>query len=345
MDKNKIIIRDGYPDDFESIRSLFKDVWGYQRPKKYDEWRWFSAEKKKCRISLAWDGSHLVGAYMAGPVLITLGEEIVQGAHAMDVMVRAEYTGQLIFTRLGEHCKTRAQEEGFQVFYAFPNPLSFPGFVGRLKWGHIGDVGHWVRPIVPSKYERIPTWAGPLINGVTNILPKGPNVKADLKICELDMLEVGELLEKNSSLSGPISIYRDLDRIKWRYSKSTNYDYQCIGAFCSGKIEAIGIWGMRNETWGNVQDYRAHLTELIGSNLIAFQAIIRMVIESAFKREAMLLETATNVAPFEKLLRRAGFLKHRRMPMVLTLLDSKLKNSGIETYFKWEVFGGDVDTF
>ena len=159
------------------------------------------------------------------------------------------------------------------------------------------------------------------------------------------MLEVGELLAKKSSLSGPISIYRDVERINWRYSKSTDYDYQCFGAFCSGKIEAIGIWGMRNEGWGNVQDYRAHLTELIGSNLIALQAIIRMVIESAFDREAMLLETATNVEPFEKLFRRAGFLKHRRMPMVLSLLDPNLKTSGIESYLKWKVFGGDVDTF
>ena len=56
-----------------------------------------------------------------------------------------------------------------------------------------------------------------------------------------------------------------------------------LAHFSREKIEAIGIWGMRNESWGNVQDYRAHLTELIGSNLIAFQAIIRMVIESAFK--------------------------------------------------------------
>ena len=31
--------------------------------------------------------------------------------------------------------------------------------------------------------------------------------------------------------------------------------------------------------------------------------------------------------------------------MVLSVLDSILKKSGIETYLKFKIFGGDIDTF
>ena len=110
-------------------------------------------------------------------------------------------------------------------------------------------------------------------------------------------------------------------------------------------MQAVAIWGLRNRKWGAIYDGRARLTELLGVSPHALQAVLKTVIKRARNRKAILLETATNLSGIDKIMRRAGFYAHRRMPLIVRSLSNINISANIHYHPNWQIFGGDVDTF
>ena len=110
-------------------------------------------------------------------------------------------------------------------------------------------------------------------------------------------------------------------------------------------MQALAIWGIRSRKWGAIYDGRARLTELLGISPHALQAVLKTVIKRAGYRKAILLETAMNPPGIEKILRRAGFYAHRRMPLIVRSLSNINISANIHYHPNWQIYGGDVDTF
>ena len=185
---------------------------------------------------------------MVGPVQLRLGAEVVKGGHAMDVMVHPNYLGQSIFLKLARHCAETAKIAGFKVFYAFPNPLSYPGFVRRLDWNHIGDVIHWVRPIKPSGYEKVPSSLGPIVDSLVRVLPKGRARHFHIQIGKIKAEKLDSLIKLCSISADLCRVDRNQKWFNWRYSKDAQSDYEWVSAYEEDRLEALAIWGMRNKT-------------------------------------------------------------------------------------------------
>ena len=115
------LIREATEDDLTGIRLLYKSVWGHLRPESYDRWRYYSSPLGSCPISVAVSKNRLVGAFMVGPLLMRIGNDVVKGGHAMDVMSHPDYVGQPVFLEVGKHCIEKAITDGYKVFYGFPN--------------------------------------------------------------------------------------------------------------------------------------------------------------------------------------------------------------------------------
>jgi len=343
--KTDWLIREATEDDFTEIRNLYHLVWGHLRPEKYDRWRYFSSPLGPSQISLAVKQNRLVGAFMLGPVEVRIGNSIVKGAHAMDVMSHPDYVGRPVFIEAGKHCVETATANGFEVFYGFPNPLSFPGFVRRLNWDHTGDVTHWVRPIRPSGYSKIPAAFGPIADYATHLLPKGRTRHFDIRIQKLGADDLVPLIKTWRREQKLCRVERNEAWFNWRYSSDTLSDYEWVCAYENGDLQALAIWGIRSRKWGAIYDGRARLTELLGINPHALQAVLKTVIKRARYRKAILLETAMNPPGIEKILRRAGFYAHRRMPLIVRSLSNINISVNIHYHPNWQIYGGDVDTF
>ena len=105
--KKNWIIREAKFKDFESIRKLYKKVWGHQRPIQYDKWKFSTFAQGATQISIAIAGEDVVGAFMVAPINIKIGAEVVLGGVAMDVMSDPDYVGRPVFVELGKHLASR----------------------------------------------------------------------------------------------------------------------------------------------------------------------------------------------------------------------------------------------
>ena len=126
--KTDWLIREATENDFTEIRKLNYLVWGHQRPKKYDHWRYFSLPFGSCQFSLAMKKIRFVRAFMLGPLEKRIGNSIVKGAHAIDVMSHSDYVGRPVFIKAGIHCLESATN-----LPGIANILSRVGFIAHRR--------------------------------------------------------------------------------------------------------------------------------------------------------------------------------------------------------------------
>jgi GNAT superfamily N-acetyltransferase len=338
-------IRQAESRDLEEIRSLYKAVWGYNRPDRYDNWRYLNSVGSMCPVTLAVDGENLAGAYTVWPIKIRLGDRVVSGAQSVDTMTHPNYRGQGIFTKLAEACYEISAAQGVEVLYAFPNPLSYPGFIKRLGWTHTGDVTHWIRFIKPSKHPRMPRLAKPFADFAVKIIPQGRRRGLEICAAKPSNEDLEELLESSRTQAGLCQIERTPEWFSWRYSPASENNYQWVSTYRQEKLEAVGVWGYQNNRWGQVADNRAHLVELLGDNPKALEAVLSAIITQAMQTGVILLETVSNIDQICRALRRAGFYSHRQAPLIIRLLGNATSDTDILEHDNWHITGGDVDTF
>lgn len=338
-------IREANRDDFEQLRVLFREVWGYSRPQGYDHWRYLTPPDGLCPIAVAEDGDRFAGAYMVWPVRLRIGGRVVLGAQSMDTMTHPDYQGQGVFTKLALACYEMAGGRSFEVMYGFPNPASYPGFTRRLEWRHTGDIAHWIRPIRPSMHPRIPRAVGPLADAAVRLLPEGRAGRFEIRTGPPSPDSVQTLVEAGRQDLGMCHVERSPAWLAWRYSAAAAQDYEWICAYDGGRLAATAVWGMRTSEWGDMADRRAHVVELLATDKRALRAVLGETIRRARASGAMLLETLSNIVTVTAALRRAGFHLHRQAPLIIRPLGSPDLDVDILDHAAWRFMGGDVDTF
>lgn len=343
--KKNWIIREAKDKDFESIRKLYKKVWGHQRPIQYDKWKFTTFAQGATQISIAIAGEDVVGAFMVAPINIKIGAEVVLGGVAMDVMSHPRYVGTRVFVDAGIHCTEKARKRGFKILYGFPNNNSLPGFIRRLNWDHTGAIAHWVRPLKLSNYPKVPKVLGPFVNLAANFLSTGSVGNYKVKIGIPRDQEIVALLKPRPKFDRKCQINRDTDWFYSRYSNKTYSHYEWVSVYKGDEISALGIWGMRNKRWGTGLNSRAQITELFGKKSDALLAVLSTIIARAKIKDAMLLETVTNDQKLEKVLRGCSFFKHNQIPLIVKDIGREELPTNIHHHPNWNIFGGDVDTF
>jgi GNAT superfamily N-acetyltransferase len=342
-------IRAAGPDDFDDLRALYKLVWGYNRPEVFDRWRYTCNGTTWSPIALADREGLLGGAYILWPAMLRVGGERVAGAQSMDTMTHPDFRGQGVFTNLADACFRQAAEAGIDLLYGFPNPLSYPGFVRKLGWTHIGDVTHWVRVLTPSKHPKVRRYATPLGGGIldaaTGLLPAGSARGFEIGHTKPDATAMVPLLDALKDQAGACRVDRSADWLSWRYAAESCNDYRWVSAYRNGALSAVGIWGMRGAAWKTEADGRAHLVELIGDDPKAREAVVATIIREARAEKALLLETLCNIPDLSATLRRAGFYRHREAPFIVKSLRNASYDVDPLDHQNWRIFGGDVDTF
>ena len=338
-------IREAVPEDLDSIRALYRNVWDYNRPLSFDHWRYVTSPDGLCPVTLAVDGDRLAGAYTVWPVKVRVGDQVVTGAQSMDTMTHPDYQGQGVFTKLAEACYEIAAGRGFKVLYGYPNPLSYPGFVKRLGWTHTGDITHWVRFIRPSGHPKIPGIAKPIADLATRLLPRGRERDFEIVVGKPAGQELEPVLNSWRDQEGSCQIERTSEWLSWRYATEAENDYQWVTAYRDGTLAAAGVWGRQSNAWGEVADNRAHLVELLGADPLALEAVLSAIIKQAQTSGAILLETVSNIERLCRVFRRAGFYRHRQAPLIIRGLGDVDFDTDILAHENWRVMGGDLDTF
>lgn len=337
--KRPLKIRAAHEGDITKIVSLHQKIFESTREASHHRWKFLNNPVgSQCIVVAETEEGDIVGQYALWPVMLQLGKQQCLGAQSLDTMIHPDFRNQGLFMILANACYKLAADQGVKVLYGFPNENSYRGFIRKLNWDHTGDISHLMRPIYPGFSSRIPRWLSPVTNIASRFFPcgtaKGYEISLEIPADE----ELEQLFAMSKKYKGLCRVARSSDWVRWRFAEESGQDYQWVVARKGNSILAACVIGR------SLVNNNLTLSELLGENLGALQAVLSVTIKRAFAAKAPFIHTLTSIPEYLLALRRVGFVRVRSVPFIVRGLSGELLDANIHTHDSWRIFGADVDT-
>lgn len=97
------------------------------------------------------DKNQPVAFYGVFPLEVSVNGKLFLAAQSGDTMVVKAHEKRGLFTLLANETYKLCQAKNITGIFGFPSPSSYPGFVKRLKWGHIENINKYqfLIPTIP----------------------------------------------------------------------------------------------------------------------------------------------------------------------------------------------------
>jgi GNAT superfamily N-acetyltransferase len=220
----------------------------------YIRWQHAANPAGLARVGLAKaNGSEsIVGVKWLVPLKIQAGNEIVLGSHSCYVLVHPDYRRQGIMSTLVAFCEESGRQQGYRFAYGFPNPRSYPGFVGRLGWSDLGEAGLFLRPLNAGRLVTRRLGEGALQRALGAVASAGSRLLCRPHPLPADTatMSVKDVQTTDPALDDfwlrvrgkyPIMVVRDCRFLDWRYRQVPARDYQLRAARQDGQIVATVV--------------------------------------------------------------------------------------------------------
>jgi hypothetical protein len=318
-------------------------------------WRWLFHDAPAGN-AYTWLADHdrlLAGQYSIVPIDMQICGKRLRGAQSLDTMTHSNYRMQGIFVSLAREVYKEAAGNGIGVVYGFPKSNSFPGLVRHLEFAHLADIKASLRPlragaalkaklkipIVPGLAGRVGQAAFDLFYSFSPKDRRGVTVETASEFSD----EVDKLFE---SLSGVFAnmVVRDARFLNWRYTDRPNRDYDIFLAYRGGALCGycvIGSTERRGFKIGCIMDIFTDPSDRDVFSVLVGRALHAMLDKNAVVASCMI----TNGSPFEKYLKRLGFIfLGREFPYVFRVLKpGESDAAGLADMSSWHISYGDTD--
>jgi hypothetical protein len=296
--------------------------------------------------------NELAGQYLVVPLNFTVGNEIIKGSLSLNTLTRPKFQGKGLFTKMAKATYEDCMSNNAYLTIGFPNPQSYPGFVRKLDFEHLGDIPLLIKPLkyvnmVFSYFKKNKKKHG----GSININPskiKNSNIKCldfNEKEIEAKYNQFWNTIKKQYKLS----IDKDFTFLKWRYDSLPTRVYKIFYFEENGEIKGIiilraeHVWGF---DVGLIMDFLViDGDKSIGKELLNFSKKI-------LKETNLDFITALHNDSYEyEILKKAGYYKisQKLLPQkihFIVRLNKDFSNSKMLFQFKnWKLTFGDYDIF
>lgn len=329
-------MRPATAEDHDQIRALFLEVFGYQRSAEHDRWLSFGSPDGHIIATVAVHRDKIVGFYGLLPTSLRLGGQRVLGAQSLDTMTHPDYRGQGMFTRLAIETYDLAAARGVKALYGFPNEASYPGFVRRLNWDHTGDVPRWTRILRPSGIRPMPEPLGRGLDVVAKLI--GNRASPAVKRGRPEASELTRLIDECMDVRDICRVDRTPAWMMWRFATDSNRQYEWITAGDPHRLAAIAVWGIR-------EDGHGVLSEIMGVDQHAVDAVVAGAVQSAYEASVPALHAVTNDPMSIAALKRSRFFARKPLPLIVRSMSHENLGCNIHFHEAWRVCGADIDTY
>jgi GNAT superfamily N-acetyltransferase len=307
------------------------------------------------------ESGKIIGLKWLMPMRIQVGDEVRLGAHSLYTLVHPDHRRQGVFTNLVAFCNENGRRQGYQFWYGFPNPNSYPIFVHRLGWADIGRARLFIRPLNISRlitrrlgqklFQRALAAAGrvgasffsrprPLAPGSAQITVEEVNTD-DPALDDFWRRVRGKHL---------VMIVRDTAFLHWRYTQIPERKYLVLAAWQDGLIIAFIVLRcviIEGIACGMVVDF---LVEPTGRGRLAGEMLLHSTAAHFQHNDVdmagcLMLPHAEEVA----LLRRQGYilcptwLQPQPSPVILLVNDETPGREVLHNIRSWFLTMGDFD--
>ena len=304
------------------------------------------------------DSGELAGQYVVVPMEFKVDNEIVRGSLSLNTLTHPEYRGQGLFTQMAKKTYEICERSGFLMTLGFPNKNSYPGFVRKLQFSHIGNAKVMFRPLS----------VGRLLGSLPHVRQSAkyaPSVLEGLKTAQFhdasSRFDFGELEFRadasdydkfiNGQRTNDISVFKSAEFCDWRFRQIPTRAYSAFQARQGGEIKATCVIRQRLVKGIEcvfVMDLQA------ADGQIGFDAskeLIHRVLKS-YKKSGVAL-AGIMVSPGSSASKIARSLRFNKMPRQLLPHDAPIivRRNGQTLHEEileinlWNLFFGDYDVF
>jgi hypothetical protein len=287
MVASDLLVREYQSGDEAGILKLFATVFGIHRSVDYWNWQFTMNSQGKSWIILAETEGEIVAQYaMRHNDINCMGSRIIAG-QSCDTMVRADQRNKKLFIRLAEENYARAANEGMKIVFGFPNRDSYPGFLRKLGWYKICALKYYyyrigVQRFLGKRADRVVKCFLPFPNRVRylveqNLLGGDTSMTVSPEITQEGAAVLEEALDYEV-----LSIWKDLDYMKWRYENHPKYSYDFHVISVNGRPEGLAVCRDCGETIAICE--LIHRTKNIRQSVLLIRRLVAYYSHSAAQK-------------------------------------------------------------
>lgn len=289
----------------------------------YVFWQHSANPAGQAQVGLAKENGsdRIVGVIWLMPLRIQVGEEVALGSQSMYALVHPDYRRQGIFCTLVDFCDERGRQQGYRFSYGFPNPNSYPGFVGRLGWSDLGQARLYLRPLHTRRLVTRRLGQGLFQGALASATQFGKQVLFRSHPLPRDAarIDVEELDTQHPALDGfwarvrskySIMVVRDRRFLHWRYQQIPARCYELWAAWQDGQIVAtiaLRATSIEGIACGMVVDFLVEPSERgrLGGEVLLHRAAEHFQQQDLDLAGCLMLPHAAEI----RLLRRRGYIR------------------------------------
>jgi GNAT superfamily N-acetyltransferase len=329
----------------------------------YVRWQHSANPAGLAQVGLAKENGsdRIVGVLWLMPLRIQVGKEVMLGSQSMYALVHPDYRRQGIFGTLVGFCDDKGQQMGYRFSYGFPNPNSYPGFVGRLGWTELGEARLFLRPLNASRLVTRRLGTG-LVQGALAAAAGGserflfrprplPPDAAKIAVEDADTTDpaLDDFWERVRA-KYPVMVVRDTRFLDWRYRQVPARHYRVWAAWQDGQITAIialRSTSIEEIACGMVVDFLVEPSERgrLGGEVLLHRAAVHFQQRDLDLAGCLMLPHAEETG----LLRRQGYaacpraLQPQPFPVVVLVHDGVPHSERLLDLRRWFLTMGDFD--
>ena len=215
----------------------------------YLRWQYLDNPAGKAVVVVARaDSGDLAGQYVVIPLHFRLDGEVIKGTLSLNTLTHPEYRGQGLFTKMANATYAICEKEGLSITLGFPNKNSYPGFVRKLQFRHIGNASVMFRPLAPfrllaglPKLRGAAKYAPSALTdeGIENLSGKaGPFEIRNLDFRE-NARDYDQLISRQSTPR--FSVHKHAEFARWRFQAIPTRRYHAFQARDADGIQAACV--------------------------------------------------------------------------------------------------------
>lgn len=296
--------------------------------------------------------NELAGQYLVLPTKFNVLNNTEKGSLSLNTLTSPKFQGRGLFTKMAEATFNDCANQDANFTIGFPNPQSYPGFVKRLNFQHLGDIPLLIKPI---KFGKI----------FFSFLKKekkkhGGDISIDqtvMKSSNIALIEFKDNETRNKynefwdlvCSQYTISTFKDFDYLKWRYDKLPTRKYFAFAFEDDNIIKGVII--LRAEhVWGFNVGLIMDLI-VLDNNFSVGKQLLKYAKKLYKKNNIDFIATLHNKTNEYSILKKTGYLTlpQKFLPQkihFIVRLNKEFKNSNL--LFKlqnWKLSFSDYDVF
>jgi hypothetical protein len=149
--KNEFLIENNDCKDLDELINLSKTYYSDCDVvnKSYLSWQYFSNPAGKPLLITSREklSKELAGQYLVIPMKYNYNGKPILGSLSLNTLTSPKYQRNGLFVKMANATYKSCEDE--QIFFTtgFPNPNSYPGFVKKLNFTHLGDLPLLIKPL------------------------------------------------------------------------------------------------------------------------------------------------------------------------------------------------------